>query len=201
MITKEQVLKITGTNKYVTDDLVKGLNDTLTKYSINTKLRMCHFLAQILHESGSFSTTSENLNYSADGLVKIFGKYFNTTTATAYARQPEKIANKVYASRMGNGDEKSGDGWKFKGRGYIQNTGHDTYLATGKELGIDLITHPELLSTNPYAMLSAGYYWNSRNINKYADLDDILNVTKKVNGGTLGLDDRTMWLKKCKEVL
>lgn len=160
-----------------------------------SKNRAAHFFAQTAHESGGFKAFSENLNYSADGLVKIFHKYFpDAAHATPYARNPEKIANKVYSGRMGNGDEKSGDGWKYRGRGALQLTGHDNYKAFSDYCKRpDIMTHPDLIS-GELSFESAMWFFEKNHIWELCDhgTDDatILAVTKKVNGGTIGLDDR-----------
>jgi putative chitinase len=202
-ITTDQLKKIIGTI-YADDKITKlvdALNQTFEKYEINTQLRICHFMAQVIHESGSFKAVSENLNYSADGLMKIFPKYFTLELANAYARKPEMIANHVYCNRMGNGDEKSGEGFKFRGRSYMQITGKSNYLRLKESLQIDIINKPELLEQLPYSMMAAGWYWSSRLLNSYADKDNILAITKAINGGTIGLDDRKLWLTKCKGVI
>ncbi|HEY5631901.1 MAG TPA: glycoside hydrolase family 19 protein [Nitrososphaeraceae archaeon] len=170
--------------------VVKGIQILIDKYQINTPNRLAEFLAQVHHESAGLTILSENLNYSAEGLTKVFGKYFNSTTSVQCARQPEKIANKVYANRMGNGLEASGDGFRYRGRGAIQLTGKDNYKAAGASLGVDLVESPDLVSTFPYALSTAGWFWNSKGLNVLADAQDHLGVCKKVNGGTLGLDDR-----------
>jgi len=199
-ITKEILARIGVSPSNNTDQLVSALNDTLTQYQINTNLRIVHFLAQALHESGGFGTFKENLNYSADSLKKVFGKYFPTDDiASIYARNPEKIANRVYANRMGNGNEASGDGWRYRGMGAIQLTGKDNRVLLSKALGLDFLNKDsELLWQLPNAVKSAGWYWNSRNLNADADKDDIISITKKINGGTNGLNDRKNWLTKCK---
>jgi putative chitinase len=203
MITELQLKEITGIKDLnVLSGLTQSINDTLIKYQINTPLRVSHFLAQVLHESGNLKFTKENLNYSSIGLTKTFNKYFLTEeVAKPYARQPNKIANKVYANRMGNGDEASGDGGKFIGRGYIQLTGRDNYTAISKSLGVDFIAKPELLETVKYAALSAGWFWDKNKLNTLADADDVLSVTKRVNGGTHGLDDRKAKLAKLKTII
>ncbi|MCK9576355.1 MAG: glycoside hydrolase family 19 protein [Candidatus Pacearchaeota archaeon] len=203
MVTKEQIKSLSGvTDETALTSIVKGLNDTLTKYEINTPLRICHFLSQVLHESGKFHFIKENLNYSADGLNKTFKKYFPTLeSATPYARNQEKIANKVYASRMGNGDEKSGDGFKYKGRGFLQLTGKENYAALAKDTGVDFVNHPELLESYEYASLSAGWFWNKNKLNSIADKDDVLTLTKRINGGTIGLEDRKALLILCKKAI
>lgn len=178
------------------ENLLFEMQGTFERFSINTILRISHFIAQVKHESGDFTFTQENLNYSAVGLMNVFGKYFpDKATANAYARQPEKIANKVYSNRMGNGDEASGDGWKFKGRGYIQLTGKDNYTAFAKAMNdeIVLIT-PELLNMKKYACLSAGFFWDKNKLNDIADKGNtdavVQMITKKVNGGLNGITDR-----------
>ena len=180
-----------------------ALNAELEKYQINTPLREAHFIAQIAHESGNFRWVVENLNYSAAALRSVFGKYFpDDATAEAYARQPEKIANRVYADRMGNGDEASGDGWKYKGRGLIQLTGKDNYTNFGKASGIDAVNNPDLLAEDANAAVSAaGWFWDMRKLNQYADADDILTITKRINGGTNGLEDRKEFLARAKAAL
>lgn len=141
---------------------------------------------------------SENLNYSASGLRKTFGKYFTYNESLLYERKPEKIANRVYANRMDNGDEKSGDGWKYRGRGFIQITGKSNYRLLSKDMGVDYINNPDLLLTEADSMISAIWFWNTNNLNRYADNDDVYSVTKRINGGTNGLDHRTQLLKEYK---
>lgn len=160
------------------------------EYEINTPLRQAAFLAQVAHESGQLTAVKENLNYSADGLMRTFRKYFNASTARAYARQPEKIANRVYANRMGNRSEESGDGWKHRGRGLIQLTGKDNYTAFADDMGMSIDEAIEYLETPDGAVESAAWFWDQRNLNKYADSGDIVTVSKRVNGGTNGLQDR-----------
>lgn len=200
-ITVEQLKAIFGLNFQAAAAWLVPLNQTLEKYSINTPVRVAQFLAQVGHESARLTTVSENLNYSSKGLLTTFSKYFNDATAIAYARQPPKIANRVYAGRYGNGDEKSGDGWKYHGRGLIQVTFKDNYAACGKALGLDLVANPTMLETPLYAALSAGWYWDSKGLNVLADKEDTLGVTKKINGGTNGLDDRVALYAKAKGVL
>jgi putative chitinase len=163
---------------------------TCEEFDIMTPQRAAAFIAQVGHESGNLKFVKENLNYSAQGLVKIFPKYFNAETANHYNRNPEAIANRVYANRMGNGDEASGDGWRFRGRGLIQLTGHDNYVKCGAGLNVDLINDPTYLETPEGAARSAGWFWNSRNLNSLADAGDIKTMTKKINGGFIGLEDR-----------
>lgn len=177
----------------IPDSVLSMIPETMEKFEINTSLRLAHFLAQCGHESGGFKITQENLNYSAKGLMGIFKKYFPTEElAKQYERQPVKIANKVYANRMGNGDESSGDGYKFRGRGFIQLTGKENYTAFGKSIGIDLTNDPDLVATK-YPLLSAAWFFSKNCVHKadYGPTEaTITAVTKCVNGGTIGLDER-----------
>ena len=185
------------------DRYYQPLLSVTTSYNIDTPLRLAHFIAQIAHESGSLRYTEENLNYSASALRSVFGKYFKTDDeANAYARQPEKIANRVYANRMGNGDEASGEGWKYRGRGLIQLTGKENYSNFGKSVIQDLITNPDPLAKDPTtAVEGACWYWDNRKLNQYADQDDIVTITKKINGGLNGLEDRKAFLVRAKQVM
>jgi putative chitinase len=168
-----------------------ALNAACDRYEINTPNRIAGFLSQVGHESAGFQFVVENLNYSSAGLMSVFGKYFPTLDlANAYARQPEKIANRVYANRMGNGDEASGDGWRHRGRGPIQLTGKDNYAAFSLAADVDVLMHPELLEQPEVGALAAGWYWNMRHLNDLADAGDVLGMTRRINGGTNGLDDR-----------
>lgn len=175
------------------DEWVSVLNDVLPKNNINTPERVAAFIAQCGHESGGWRVFSENLNYSAAGLDAVFGKYFKRAgrNANSYARNPEKIANIVYANRMGNEDESSGDGWKYRGRGPIQITGKNNYSAFAKESGIDVVSNPDLIAEDKdVALKSAIWFWNKNNLNKYADIGDITRMTRIINGGYNGLEDR-----------
>lgn len=201
MLSLEQLYKINGNlNKNECEYYLESLNVVLPNKEINTSLRLCHFLAQIIHESGHFKYKSENLNYSAKALRSVFGKYFKTDAiANEYARKPEKIANRVYANRMGNGDEASGDGWKYRGRGLIQLTGKCNYDACGKAIGLDLLGNPDLLTESAEAsILAACWFWNKNGLNQFADKDDITTITKRINGGTNGLEDRKSNLAEAK---
>jgi putative chitinase len=181
---------------------VEGFNETFEHFEIDTPERMAMFIAQTAHESGNFATTEENLNYSAKGLNGIFKKYFPTLeSAASYERKPQMIANKVYGGRMGNGPEASGEGYKYRGRGIIQLTGKDNYRNCGKALGMDLLADPDSVAKNPVAVLSAGWFWNTRKLNEWADKEDVVTVTKKINGGTIGLADRTAHFHHILEVL
>jgi putative chitinase len=181
------------------------LPSVMEKFGISNPLRLSHFLSQCAHESGGFKLVRENLNYSKDGLMKVFPKYFkDPKTAEAYARKPEKIANRVYASRMGNGDEASGDGWKFAGKGYIQLTGKDNYKQFSDFIGEDCVANPELVATK-YPLTSAAYFFNKNGLwticDKGATADVVTSVTKRVNGGTHGLDDRLSKFNKYNDLL
>ena len=179
---------------HVPNTVIAQIPGVIQKFEINTPLRLAHFLAQCGHESGNFRLVKENLNYSAKGLMGIFKKYFpNEALAKQYERKPEKIANKVYSSRMGNGDEASGEGAKFCGRGYIQLTGKTNYQAFFKSIGADINTDPTLVATQ-YPLASAAWFFNKNNLHKMADggatIAVVTSITKRVNGGTIGLDDR-----------
>lgn len=170
---------------------INSLNQLLPVYEINTPKRIAAFIAQCAHESGGFRFLSENLNYRAESLMKTFPKYFHTKElATQYARKPEKIANRVYANRMGNGNEKSGDGWKYRGRGLIQLTGKDNYTWFAASLEISTEEASEYLETFEGAVQSACWFWETNKLNVEADAGDIKKMTRKINGGYIGLDDR-----------
>ena len=193
-------LKLDKLKGHVPQVVIDSIPEVASKFGINTPLRVAHFLAQCGHESGGFRVTQENLNYSAKGLNGIFKKYFPTeAAAAAYARNPQKIANKVYANRMANGSEASGDGYKFRGRGYIQLTGRDNYTQFGKAIGVDIPSNPDLVSSK-YALASAAWFWSKNGLNKLADngASDVVvtSITKRVNGGTIGLPDRIKHFKE-----
>lgn len=199
VIAKVEGLNIDKLKGHIPDNVLSQIPETAQKFNITTNLRLAHFLAQCAHESGGFKAVSENLNYSADGLRKIFGKYFPSTLAESYARQPEKIASRVYADRMGNGNEMSKEGYKFRGRGYLQSTGKNNYIQLGKFLKEDLISNPDLVATK-YPLASAGFFFDSNKLwticDKGADDVAVTSVTKRVNGGTHGLADRLEKFKK-----
>jgi len=166
------------------------------KYGLTTKLRIAHFTAQIEHESG-LKPIAENLNYSAQGLETIFKKYFPTfELQVKYQRKPEKIANRVYANRMGNGNEASGEGWKYRGRGFIQITGKINYFQLANDTDLDCLKNPDLLLQEANAMISALWFWHKAGLNKLADKNDLKGITRKINGGYNGLEHRTELLKK-----
>lgn len=183
----------------IPDSVLNQLPDVVTKFELNTPLRLSHFLAQCGHESGGFKLVQENLNYSVDGLKKIFPKYFPGTLAESYARNPEKIASKVYGGRMGNGDESTKEGFKFRGRGYIQLTGKDNYKSFSTAINEDCVSNPDLVATK-YPLASAAWFFHKNGIHKIADggaTDAVVtSVTKRVNGGTIGLADRIKHFKE-----
>jgi putative chitinase len=185
---------------HIPDSVISQIPGIQDKFEINTPLRLAHFLAQCGHESGGFRLVKENLNYSAKGLMGIFKKYFpNEALAKQYERKPEKIANKVYSSRMGNGDEASGDGAKYCGRGFIQLTGKSNYQAFFKSIGADVNTDPTTVATQ-YPLASAAWFFNKNGLHKIADggaTDAVVtSITKRVNGGTIGLADRIKHFKE-----
>jgi len=187
-------MKLEALSKKLPASVMEEVPVIIEKFGIDGPLRLSHFLSQCAHESGNFKFLKENLNYSADGLRKVFPKYFPTLeAANKYAKQPEKIANKVYGSRMGNGDEASGDGFKFRGRGYIQLTGKDNYAAFDKFVDDDIMADPDLVATK-YPLTSAAFFFHKNNLWNVCDKghnhDVVVAVTKRVNGGTNGLDDR-----------
>jgi putative chitinase len=189
-LTKEQLKQLLPKNPYI-DQWHKALSQLLPDYEINTPQRIAAFIAQCAHESGGFVFLTENLNYKAESLVKLFGKYFSDiNTAKAYERKPEKIANRIYANRMGNGDEASGDGYKYRGRGLIQLTGKTNYTWFAASLEITPEEAAEYTQTFEGAAQSACWFWETNKINAFADKGDILGMTKKINGGTIGLEDR-----------
>ena len=192
-------LNIEKLKGHIPDAVLVQIPDTAAKFNITNNLRLAHFLAQCGHESGGFKAVSEDLNYSADGLKKIFGKYFPGNLNESYARQPEKIASRVYASRMGNGDESSKEGFKFRGRGYIQLTGKANYTNFTKFIGEDCVSNPDLVATK-YPLASAAFFFDSNKLwaicDKGADDATVTAVTKRVNGGTIGLADRIKHFKE-----
>ena len=184
MLNAEQLAKLG-----IGSEWAEPLNETFEKYEINTPNRQACFIGQCMHESGGFKLLKENLNYSAKGLVATWpSRFANLEYAAEYERKPEKIANKVYSGRMGNTEE--GDGAKYIGRGLIQLTGKDNYKAVTEALGTDLVANPQLLEQPRYAALSAGWFWNKKGLNALADANDIETMTKRINGGLIGLDDR-----------
>ena len=191
-LTKEQLQQLLPENKFV-DHWYEVLAKLLPDYEIDTPQRIAAFIAQCSHESGGFITIKENLNYRPESLVKLFSKYFDLPTAQRYCALPNKqeaIANRIYANRMGNGDESSGDGYKYCGRGLIQLTGKDNYFWFSSSLGITPEDASEYMATFEGAAQSACWFWENNKLNQWADAGDILTLTKRINGGTIGLEDR-----------
>jgi len=192
-------LKIDKLKGHIPDAVLAQIPDTAAKFGITTNLRLAHFLAQCGHESGGFKATNENLNYSVTGLLRTFRKYFTETSAPVYANRPEKIASRVYADRMGNGNEASGEGWKFRGRGYIQLTGKSNYQAFNNTVEEDVVENPDLVATK-YPLSSAAFFFNNNKLWTICDRghseDAVTQVTKRVNGGTIGLADRIKHFKE-----
>ena len=187
---KSHLQEMIGKNQYL-DYWYNAICEILPEYEINTPHRVAAFIAQCAHESGGFKFLKENLNYKAPSLRRVFGKYFpDDAIAARYANKPQMIANRVYASRMGNGPEESGDGWKYCGRGLIQLTGKNNYTFFAASLDMDVEDVPEYLETFEGAVQSACFFWEQNNLNQWADKGDILTLTKRINGGTIGLDDR-----------
>jgi len=194
---KEHLQSLIGANPYL-DYWYNALCEILPVYEINTPERVAAWLAQCAHESGYFKFLKENLNYKASSLRATFPKYFtDDATAKAYEKQPEKIANRVYANRMGNGDEASGDGFRYLGRGLIQLTGKNNYTIFAASIDTPLEQIPEYLQTFEGAVQSACWFWEQNNLNKFADSRDIVTMSKRINGGTIGMDDRIMKYEKC----
>ena len=198
-------LKLSKLKGHIPDAVIAMIPDTAAKFDINTPLRLAHFLAQCGHESGGFRATQENLNYSAKGLMGIFKKYFPTSALAAqYERKPEKIAARVYGGRMGNGAEATKEGYKFRGRGYIQLTGKENYTAFGKSIGEDILSNPDVVSSK-YALLSAAWFFSKNGLHKMADSGAsdavVTQITKRVNGGTIGLPDRIKHFKEYYKLL
>ena len=188
MVNAEQLKQLHIDSKWV-----DPLNETFERFGILTPRQQAAFIGQCGHECGNFRILEENLNYRAETLMRIWPKRFPTLEiANQYARQPKKIANMVYANRMGNRDEASGDGYRFRGRGCIQLTGSANYFHAGKALGVDFIMEPDLVATPQYAALTAGFFWHTQKLNALADTGNNLAITKKINGGTIGLNDRIL---------
>lgn len=188
MITPSQIVAICPS---VPQSRISGLIEAMDFFKINTPLRQAAFIAQCAHESREFTVTEENLNYSAERLIKVFPRYFKSLEqATLYARNPRAIASYVYANRMGNGPESSGDGYRYRGRGYIQLTGHDNYMQYAAATATDALNNPDLVSSPDGAALSAGWFWSKNGLNLLADKEDMLSITKRINGGLNGLQER-----------
>jgi len=197
MVRADQLQKL-----HIGLEWVPALNDTFAKFQIATPRQQAGFIGQCSHECGNFKILEENLNYRAATLMKLWPKRFPTQEiANAYEKNPKKIANMVYSSRMGNRDEASGDGYRFRGRGCIQLTGHANYFHAGQALGVDLVMEPDLVATPAYAALTAGWFWSTHKCNEVAESGDWAKLTKIINGGTIGLADRIKHIEAALSVL
>ena len=188
-------------------NLVDPFNETFQRFGINTPAQQASWIGQCGHECGNFRILEENLNYRAPTLLKLFPKTpkrqwgFTPEEAAAYEKQPQKIANRIYSNRMGNRDEASGDGWRFRGSGFLQLTGHSNFYHAGQALGVDFVMQPELVRTPMYAAQTAGWFWQTHKLNQYADSGDFVTMTKRINGGTIGLEDRIKHINHALHVL
>jgi putative chitinase len=202
MLNSDQLKKM-----HIGAEWVDALNETFERFQIDTPMRQASFIGQCGHECANFRVLEENLNYRAATLLKLFPRTprrawgFTPEEAAAYERQPRKIANRIYGNRMNNRDEASGDGFRFRGRGCIQLTGSANYHHAGKALGVDFIMDPDLVATPKYAAMTAGWFWNTQKINQYADVQDWVTMTKRINGGTIGLDDRIKHIMQALQIL
>ena len=186
MLNSDQLTRL-----HIGTQWVEPLNETFERFGISTPKQQAAFIGQCSHECGNFTKLEEGLSYAADRLMKIWPRRFpNMEIAQRYARNPKALANNVYANRMGNRDEASGDGYRFRGRGCIQTTGHSAYFHAGQALGADFVMQPDLVAMPKYAALTAGFFWDTHKLNAFADSQDYVTMTKRINGGTIGLDDR-----------
>jgi putative chitinase len=188
-------------------NLVDPFNETFQRFGILTPAQQASWIGQCGHECGNFRILEENLNYRAPTLLKLFPKTpkrqwgFTPEEAAAYEKQPQRIANRIYSNRMGNRDEASGDGWRFRGSGFLQLTGHSNFYHAGQALGVDFVMQPELVRTPMYAAQTAGWFWQTHKLNQYADKGDFVTMTKRINGGTIGLEDRIKHINHALHVL
>ena len=197
MVNAEQLQKL-----HIGADWVDALNETFSRFNITTNNQKAMFIGQCGHECGNFRLLEENLNYRAETLMKLWPKRFPSLEfAKQYEKNPRKIANSVYANRMGNRDEASGDGYRFRGRGALQCTGHSTYFHAGKALGVDFVMQPDLIATPKYAALTAGWFWDTHKLNPPADALDFNKITRTINGGLIGQEDRIKHVQQALAVL
>jgi putative chitinase len=202
MVTSDQLKQM-----HIEPSLADAFNETFERFGILTPLQQASWIGQCGHECGNFRIMEENLNYRAPTLLKLFPQTpkrawgFTPESAAAYEKQPRKIANRIYSNRMGNRDEASGDGWRFRGSGFLQLTGHSNFFHAGKALGVDFVMEPELVRTPKYAAQTAGWFWQTHKLNQTADGRDFVTMTKKINGGTIGLDDRIKHINQALAVL
>jgi len=202
MVSPDQLKKM-----HIDPSLADAFNETFQRFGINTPAQQASWIGQCGHECGNFKILEENLNYRAATLLKLFPRTpkrawgFTPEEAAAYEKQPQKIANRIYGNRMGNRDEASGDGYRFRGSGFLQLTGHSNFYHAGQALGEDFVMQPELVRTPKYAAMTAGWFWQTHKLNQYADRTDYLMMTKKINGGTIGLDDRIKHINHALDIL
>lgn len=202
MVNAEQLRQLR-----IDPSLVDPFNETFQRFGITTPAQQASWIGQCGHECGNFRILEENLNYKAATLLKLFPQNpkrvwgFTPESAAAYEKQPQKIANRIYGNRMGNRDEASGDGYRFRGSGFLQLTGMSNFFHAGEALGVDFIMQPELVRTPKYAAMTAGWFWQTHKLNQYADSGDILTMTKRINGGTIGLEDRKQHIEHALHVL
>lgn len=197
MLTADQLARL-----HIKTEWTEALNETFARFAIDTPVKQAAFIGQCGHECGNFTILEENLNYRAATLMRLWPKRFPTLeVANEYAGNPKKIANFIYANRMGNRGPESGDGFRFRGRGCIQLTGHTNYFHAGKALGVDFVMEPELVATPKYAAMTAGWFWSTHNCNALAQAQDWTGLTKKINGGTIGLNDRVLHTNQALAVL
>jgi putative chitinase len=202
MVSPDQLKKM-----HIDPSLADAFNETFDRFGIITPNQQASWIGQCGHECGNFKILEENLNYRAATLLKLFPRTpkrawgFTPEEAAAYEKQPQRIANRIYGNRMGNRDEASGDGFRFRGSGFLQLTGHSNFYHAGQALGEDFVMQPELVRTPKYAAMTAGWFWQTHKLNQYADRQDFLMMTKKINGGTIGLDDRIKHINHALDIL
>lgn len=202
MVSPDQLKKM-----HIDPSLADAFNETFDRFGINTPVQQASWIGQCGHECGNFRIMEENLNYRAATLLKLFPRTpkrawgFTPEEAAAYEKQPQRIANRIYGNRMGNRDEASGDGFRFRGSGFLQLTGHSNFFHAGQALGEDFVMQPELVRTPKYAAMTAGWFWQTHKLNQFADSRDFLMMTKKINGGTIGLDDRIKHINHALDIL
>jgi putative chitinase len=202
MVSPDQLKKM-----HIDTSLADAFNETFDRFGISTPVQQASWIGQCGHECGNFRIMEENLNYRAATLLKLFPRTpkrawgFTPEEAAAYEKQPQRIANRIYGNRMGNRDEASGDGFRFRGSGFLQLTGHSNFFHAGQALGEDFVMQPELVRTPKYAAMTAGWFWQTHKLNQFADSRDFLMMTKKINGGTIGLDDRIKHINHALDIL
>jgi putative chitinase len=202
MVSPDQLKKM-----HIDPSLADAFNETFQRFGINSPVQQASWIGQCGHECGNFKILEENLNYRAATLLKLFPRTpkrawgFTPEEAAAYEKQPQKIANRIYGNRMGNRDEASGDGYRFRGSGFLQLTGHSNFYHAGQALGEDFVMQPELVRTPKYAAMTAGWFWQTHKLNQYADSRDFVMMTKKINGGIIGLDDRIKHINHALDII